>query len=167
MLGMEPHRYGWISGKEVREKVLKAIAHFEHPEIKPETRVMDLSLSAQQLVEIGRSLAVGCRVLVFDEPTSSLSQKDSQRLFEIIRDLRDKGLSIVYISHFREEVEEIADRLTVLRDGRVTGSQRVGSIAIDDIVEMMVGRSVKEMYLRSSRNPGKPVPTGERGLFPI
>ncbi len=157
MLGMEPSRYGWIQRGEVRKRVLDAIQHFEHSEIKPETPVRQLSLSAQQLVEIGRSLAVGCRVLVFDEPTSSLSQNDSQRLFEIIRDLRDKGLSIVYISHFLEEVEQIADRLTVLRDGTVVGTEEVGSIGTDEIVQMMVGRTVQEMYLRSPRKAGDSV----------
>jgi ribose transport system ATP-binding protein len=157
VLGMEPSRFGWIQRGQVRKKVLESIRHFEHPELRPETKVRDLSLSARQLVEIGRSLAVGCQVLVFDEPTSSLSQKDSRCLFEIIRDLRDRGLSIVYISHFLEEVEQIADRLTVLRDGRVVGTEKVGRIGIHDIVQMMVGRTVEEIYLRSSRKPGKPV----------
>ena len=157
MLGMEPSRYGWIRRSEIRKRVLKALQQFEHSEIKPDTRVQDLPLSAQQLVEIGRSLAVGCRVLVFDEPTSSLSQRDTDRLFEIIDDLRNKGISIVYISHFLEEVEQIADRLTVLRDGVVAGTRKVGTIQTDDIVEMMVGRKVREMYLRTRRAAGNPV----------
>ena len=157
MLGMEPNSLGFIHRREVRKKALDAIRYFDHPEIRPDTLVRQLSMSAQQLVEIGRSLAVGCEVLVFDEPTSSLSQRDIQRLFDIIRDLKIRGLSIVYISHFLEEVQRIADRLTVLRDGSVVGTRDVESVTTDEIIQMMVGREVHELYPRSSRERGEAV----------
>lgn len=151
LLGMEPTVFGIVRQSEVRDRALSALERFDHPEIRPDARVSDLSVSAQQLVEIGRSVAVGCRVLVFDEPTSSLSQRDIDRLFDVIRGLKSQGLSIVYISHFLEEVQSVADRLTVLRDGKVTGSQDIGAVTLDDIVRMMVGRKVDELYPRSIR----------------
>jgi ribose transport system ATP-binding protein len=157
LLGMEPCRLGFIQKKRVREKALEALRHFDHPEITPKTRVADLTVSAQQLVEIARSLAVGCKVLVFDEPTSSLGQRDIDRLFEIIRLLKKQGISIVYISHFLDEVEQVADRLTVLRDGSVQGTRRTDDLSTKEIVEMMVGRQVEELYPRTSRIQGEPV----------
>ncbi|HKJ67384.1 MAG TPA: sugar ABC transporter ATP-binding protein [bacterium] len=157
LLGMEPSSMGFIRWKEVRKRAAAAIEPFEHPEIQPETRVADLSVSAQQLVEIGRSLAVGCEVLVFDEPTSSLSRNDIQRLFSIIRGLREQGLAIVYISHFLEEVQQVADRLTVLRDGAVVGTKLVDEVTSDEIIEMMVGRKVDDLYPRSVRRQGEPI----------
>lgn len=161
VLGMEPNTLGFIHRQEVRKKAMEVIYHFEHPEIKPESQVRQLSLSAQQLVEIGRSLAVGCRVLIFDEPTSSLSQRDIQQLFAIIKDLKGQGLSVVYISHFLEEVQQVADRLTVLRDGSAVGTREVGSVTTNEIVQMMVGREVDELYPRSPRTQGEPVLTIE------
>ncbi|MCA9735099.1 MAG: sugar ABC transporter ATP-binding protein [Deferribacteres bacterium] len=155
MLGVEPVNNGFIRWKDVRQTALKAIERFDHPEMQPEVLVRDLTVGAQQVVEIGRSLAIGCRVLVFDEPTSSLSQKDIDKLFEIIHSLKDQGISIIYISHFLEEVQEIADRLTVLRDGTVAGSGDTVSFSTNDIVRMMVGREVKDLYPRSNRTPGE------------
>lgn len=157
LLGMEPASLGFIRWTEVRDRTAAAIKPFEHPEIQPETRVADLSVSAQQLVEIGRSLAVGCDVLAFDEPTSSLSRNDINRLFHIIRGLREKGLAIVYISHFLEEVKQVADRLTVLRDGAVVGTKQVDEVTSDQIIEMMVGRKVEQLYPRSARQQGEPI----------
>ncbi|KAA3612203.1 MAG: sugar ABC transporter ATP-binding protein [Calditrichaeota bacterium] len=157
MLGVEPVKNGFIRQKEVRKKALQAIEKFDHPELQPDTVVGDLTVGAQQLVEIGRSLAIGCRVLVFDEPTSSLSQKDITRLFEIITSLKKQDISIIYISHFLEEVQEIADRLTVLRDGSVVGSASTEDIATNEIVRMMVGREVKDLYPHSNRTPGNVV----------
>lgn len=159
LLGMEPSRWGILRRSEIREKAVQALTSLKHAEIKPETKVSDLSVGAQQLVEIGRALAVGCRVLVFDEPTSSLSRQDIDRLFEIIRNLKKQGISIIYISHFLEEVQMIADRLTVLRDGSVAGTRSIEEMTPDEIVQMMVGRKVAELYPRSPRHPGQDVLT--------
>jgi len=168
MLGVEPVKYGLIQWKKVRKTAEKVISNFEHPELRPDVLVRDLTVGAQQLVEIGRSLAIGCRVLVFDEPTSSLSQRDIAKLFEIINNLKSQDLSIIYISHILEEVLEIADRLTVLRDGSVVDTSHVNDVSTEDIVRMMVGREVAELYPRSSRTSGKPgrhekAETGEPG----
>jgi ribose transport system ATP-binding protein len=157
MLGMEPTKFGFLRLKEIRKKALDALAYFGHSEIKPDILVKELSVSAQQVVEIGRALALGCQVLVFDEPTSSLSQKDIQRLFELIKILKLKGLSIIYISHFLEEVQEISDRLTVLRDGKVVATHPTGAISTKKIVQMMVGRKIDEIYVPSQRISAEPV----------
>lgn len=157
MLGVEPVKRGLIQWKEIRKTAEKVISNFEHPELRSDVLVRDLTVGARQLVEIGRSLAKGCRVLVFDEPTSSLSQRDIVKLFEIIKNLKSGDLSIIYISHFLEEVLEIADRLTVLRDGSVVDTKNVKDVSIDDIVKMMVGREVADLYPRSSRTAGEVV----------
>ncbi len=140
MLGMEPATLGVIKSNQVRSRTLEAIKEFDNPELTPDVRVSNLSVGSQQLVEIARALAIGCRVLVLDEPTSSLTQQDVKRLFEIIKRLKQQGKAIVYISHFIEEVKLIADRVTVLRDGKVVGTSDVDAITTDEIIAMMVGR---------------------------
>lgn len=155
MLGMEPARLGVVLWKQVRQRAIEAIKEFDNPELTPDARVSNLSVGSQQLVEIARALAIGCRVLVLDEPTSSLTQQDVERLFEIIWRLKRQGKAIVYISHFIEEVKRVADTVTVLRDGRVVGSSDVDAITIDEIVALMVGRQVEELYPRSERQAGE------------
>ncbi len=155
MLGMEPARLGVVRWKQVRRRAIEAIKEFDNAELTPDARVSNLSVGSQQLVEIARALAIGCRVLVLDEPTSSLTQQDVERLFEIIGRLKRQGKAIVYISHFIEEVKRVADRVTVLRDGRAVGSSDVDAITIDEIVSLMVGRQVEELYPRSARQAGE------------
>jgi len=155
MLGMEPATLGVVRWKQVRQRTIEAIKEFDNPELTPDARVSNLSVGSQQLVEIARALAIGCRVLVLDEPTSSLTQQDVERLFEIIGRLKRQGKAIVYISHFIEEVKRVADRVTVLRDGRVVDSSDVDAITIDEIVALMVGRQVEELYPRSARQAGE------------
>ncbi len=155
MLGMEPATLGIVRWKEVRRRAIEAIQEFDNPELTPDARVSKLSVGSQQLVEIARALAIGCRVLVLDEPTSSLTQQDVERLFEIIGRLKQQGKAIVYISHFIEEVRRVADRVTVLRDGQVVGSNDVDAISNEQIIALMVGRQVEELYPRSARKPGE------------
>ncbi|MBC8468518.1 MAG: sugar ABC transporter ATP-binding protein [Planctomycetes bacterium] len=155
MLGMEPATLGVVHWKKVRQRAIEAIKEFDNPELTPDARVSNLSVGSQQLVEIARALAIGCRVLVLDEPTSSLTRQDVERLFEIIGRLKQQGKAIVYISHFIEEVKRIADKVTVLRDGRVVGGSVVDAISIDEIVALMVGRQVEELYPRSEREAGE------------
>ena len=155
LLGLEPTRWGVIRRGEARRQVETALEALEHPEIRPEARVGSLSLASRQLVEIARALVVESRVLVLDEPTSSLGRDDVERLFSLIRRLRQRGLAIVYISHFLEEVQQVADRFTVLRDGCVAGTGAVASTSMEEMVEMMVGRRLQEMFPRSTRTPGE------------
>ena len=157
LLGMEPATFGLIRRADMRQTAREVLARLGHPEISVDAPVGALSPAAQQLVEIGRALAVGCRVLVLDEPTSSLTQADTRRLFALIAELRRTGHAIVYISHFIEEVKEVADRIVVLRDGQVAGGGLTADIGAAEIVRLMVGRPVDALYPRSPRRQGAPI----------
>src|SRR5258705_5895618 len=109
MMGMEPSRFGWLDRKRLHARTREVLETFPHPEIRPETKVAELSVAARQIVEICRSIAAHARIILMDEPTSSLQREDVTRLFGLIRRLRSEGLSVIYISHFLEEVREIAD----------------------------------------------------------
>ncbi len=155
LLGMEPaNRAGVIDYKTMRSKASEALTQLGHGDINLNAPAGSLSVAQQQLVEIGRAVAVGCRVLVLDEPTSSLTAKDIRRLFALINRLRDQGHAIIYISHFLEEVKEISDRFTVLRDGSSVGSGNTADASPSKIISMMVGRSVENLYPRSEHTPG-------------
>ena len=118
----------------VRRIARAALEQLGHADIPVEAPVGGLSPAAQQLVEIARALAFGCRVLVLDEPTSSLAHGDVRKLFELIRRLKRQGLAIVYISHFIEEVTQVSDRFVVLRDGRNAGEGATPPTSGDGIV---------------------------------
>ncbi len=155
MLGMEPTSIGMVRRSVVRQKTLDALRQLGHESISPDASVGSLSIAAQQIVEIARALAIGCRVLVLDEPTSSLTLQDIECLFQVIARLRDQGHAIVYISHFLEEVKRVTDRLTVLRDGKTVGGGTTADFSITDIVGFMVGRRVDTLYPRAQRTPGE------------
>jgi ribose transport system ATP-binding protein len=157
LLGLEPSRCGVLLRQEGRRRVRDALAVLEHPEIHPEESVGRLSPGGQQLVEIGRALLFDVRILVLDEPTSSLTQEDARRLFALIRRLRERGVTVVYISHFLEEVQQVADRFTVLRDGQSVGSGTLRDFAVEHIIELMVGRRLTEQFPRVPHAPGPPI----------
>ncbi len=156
-LGLEPARgglagaLGVIDRDAVSRSARAALEQLDHPEIAVDARVGGLSPAAQQLVEIARALATGCRVLVLDEPTSSLSHHDVERLFELLARLKHQGLAIVYISHFIEEVMQVSDRFVVLRDGRNAGEGVTSEARADRIVGLMVGRTLDDLYPRRAR----------------
>lgn len=118
-----------------------------------DTRVSHLSIAEQQQVEIARALKDKARILVMDEPTAALSDRETERLFEIIRRLRDDGIAIIYISHRMEEVYALADRVSVLRDGEYIGTLNRSELSADRLVQMMVGRSLQDFYERRPSNP--------------
>lgn len=155
LLGVEPMRGPFLNWRQMRRRAGEAMAQLGRPDIRPQTPVRKLTLADQQLVEIARAVAIGCRVLVLDEPTSRLNQADVRHLFELVRRLKSQGLAIVYISHFLEEVREISDRVTVLRDGRSVGEGQTASIQTSKIIALMVGRSVDDLYPRSERKRGE------------
>jgi ribose transport system ATP-binding protein len=148
LLGVEPTRLGFVRRGEMRRIVDEALALLHHPDIRPTARAGDLSIGAQQLVEVARALAAKARVVVMDEPTSSLTQADTDVLFEVIRRLRDSGVSVIYISHFLEEVRAVADRFSVLRDGRSVGGGDVAATPTAEIIRLMVGRDLSDVYRR-------------------
>src|SRR5262245_20927073 len=157
LLGLEPTAWGFLRRREGRRRVAYALEQLEHPEIRPDSPVQDLSPAARQLGEIARALLVDVRVLILDEPTSSLTQEDARRLFALVRRLRGRGVSVVYISHFLEEVQEIADRFTVLRDGQSVGTAPLAGFDVHRIVEWMVGRRLTEQFPRVPHTIGPPV----------
>ncbi len=154
LLGAEPMRFGLIDRARMRESAVKALAELGHDDILPDAKVGNLSVAAQQLVEVARAVAVGCRVLVLDEPTSSLGHDDVRKLFALLQRLKDQGHAIVYISHFIEEVKTVADRFVVLRDGRNAGSGATSDATHHQIVELMVGGQVENLFPRSPRQQG-------------
>ncbi len=148
MLGRELDTAGWLDRKAMERKVREVLDLVRHPEISPDVPVGRLSVGAKQLVEIARALSNKSRILVMDEPTSSLSQEDSQRLFEIIRGLKGQDVSIVYISHFLEEVQRVADSYTVLRDGRSVGAGKMEGASLEDLIQLMVGQKFTQLFPR-------------------
>jgi len=146
MMGIEPSRWGILDEAGSRARTLEVLNTFHHPEIKPETRVADLSIAARQIVEVCRAIAARAQIILMDEPTSSLQRDDVQHLFGLIRKFRAQEISVVYISHFLEEVREIADSFTVLRDGRSVATGQIASATDDQLIAHMVGRSFENMF---------------------
>jgi ribose transport system ATP-binding protein len=159
LLGVEPTLGPLVRRGEIRARATAAMRQVGRPDIPLTAMAGSLSVAEQQLVEIGRAVANDCRVLVFDEPTSSLTQTDIVRLFDLIRRLKTQGRAIIYISHFLEEVKEISDHFTVLRDGQSVGGGKTTDVPASSIIAMMVGRQVKDIYPRSARQQGEAVLT--------
>jgi ribose transport system ATP-binding protein len=157
LLGLEDRRWGFVRRGVHRRRVRDALALLAHPEIQPDTPLRRLSPAACQLVEVARALVVDARVIVFDEPTSSLTRQDTEHLFDLIRRLRNCGVSIVYISHFLEEVQRVADRYTVLRDGQTVDTGPAASTPVSAIIEKMVGRSLRDLYPKVPHPIGPPI----------
>ena len=159
VLGVEPTRgpLAIVDRERMRRTAEAALAELGHADIAPDATVGDLPPAAQQLVEIARAIAIGCRVLVLDEPTSSLTHADVGRLFDRIGRLKRQGIAVVYISHFIEEVKAVSDRFVVLRDGRNAGDGVTATTRAEAIVGLMVGRAFDELYPRRPRTPGEPV----------
>lgn len=124
-------------------------------DISPTMLIKDLSIAQQQMVEVAKALSRDNKVLIMDEPTSSLTSKEIDKLFEIVRKLKSGGLSIIYISHRLEELMEIGDRVTVMRDGRYVGTRDIDKIDVSELITMMVGREIKDVYNRTYMTPGE------------
>ncbi len=150
LLGREPRRggpLGWVSRREVEAEAAPWLRRVGL-DASPRTVVSDLPIGQQQLVEIAKALSANARVLIMDEPTSSLSARETELLFRTVADLREQGVSIIYISHRLSEVKEVADRVTVLRDGRNAGDLNRSEVSHDAMVRLMVGRDVSSYYQR-------------------
>ena len=155
-LGREPLRNGLIDRDRIEREAavhLKAVGL----DVSPRTPVHELSIGQQQLVEIAKALSVQARVLIMDEPTSSLSGGEAAKLFTVIHDLRSRGVSMLYISHRLGEVKELADRVVVLRDGENAGDLERAAITHGSMVKLMVGRDLSQFYAHEPHPPGKPV----------
>ncbi len=155
-LGEEPRLcWGLINGSRRRDTARDALARLGCESIPIDVPVAQLSVAQQQMVEIARALTREPRVLVMDEPTSSLTRDDVDSLFAVIRRLREQGVSVIYISHFLEECQEICDRYTVLRDGATVTTGSMAEADLSAIIAAMVGRSVEELYPRSQHQMGE------------
>jgi ribose transport system ATP-binding protein len=153
MMGIEPSRFGVLDEKGIAQRTSEVLATFHHPEITPAARVSSLSIAARQIVEICRAIAARARIILMDEPTSSLQRDDVQHLFSVIRKFRDQGIAVIYISHFLEEVREIADTFTVLRDGRSVATGAIASVTDEELISQMVGRSISSLFPRRTERP--------------
>ena len=157
VLGAEPSHLGWLRRGAMRDTARRALAELGHGDLPPDAPVRSLSIAEQQLVEIARALAGEPRVMIFDEPTSSLTQADAERLFAVIARLKARGVSVIYISHFLEECRRVCDRFTVLRDGESVGTGALADTPMAEIIRLMVGREVSELYPRIAHTPGETV----------
>ena len=139
-----------------RQKALELL-HRIGAEISPDSEVRALSMPEQQLVEIACALGSGARIVIMDEPTASLTQKEQHLLFKVVRDLRESGVGVVYISHRLEEIFALADRVTVLRDGESVGTNNVDTLTEAQMIKLMVGREVSSIYPPAEGAPGEVV----------
>lgn len=156
-LGQLPHnRLGVVDWSEIYSRAEESLQEL-NVDINPRAEVRTLNVAEQQLNEIARILTHRPRILLLDEPTSALSDAERERLFEIINQLRDRGVSIVYISHRLAEVPRIGHRVTVLRDGQLIGTLPVKEADEDTLIKMMVGRQLTEQFPKHDVEPGEPV----------
>ena len=164
-LGREPNRAGWIRETPIEEGACRVLGDVG-ADFGPRTLVRDLSIGQQQLVEIAKALSLEARILIMDEPTSSLSQLEAERLFGVVQGLRRRGVSVIYISHRLGEVSELADRVVVLRDGMNSGELGRDEIEHDAMVQLMVGREVLRRGARRARVTGTVALEAERLVVP-
>ncbi len=154
-LGREPQRFGFVNRRRLYADSLGLLSQVGL-DCAPRTLVSTLSPGRQQLVEIAKALGTNARVLIMDEPTSSLSQHETEQLYRVVKDLRSRGISVIYISHRLGEVKELADRVVVLRDGANAGELQRDEITHDAMVRLMVGRALGR-HDRTARGHGTPV----------
>jgi len=160
-LGALPGRFGFVDRAQLRQRAAAALARVL-PEGAPlpdlAQRAGDLGQGDRQLVCLARALAQAeCRILILDEPTSTLNSSEAERLFGVVRELTKSGIAVLYVSHFLEEVERIADRYTVLRDGQFVHTGELAGTTRSELVKLMAGRDVQELFPRSARSPGEVV----------
>ncbi len=162
LLGVEPATAGVLRRAEGRTKVDAALAKVlgdAHGRFGATDLVGDLKSGDRQLVEIARALAQaeGCRVLILDEPTSSLAADDATRLFELVKRIAKDGTTVLYVTHFLEELPRVADRWTVMRDGITVGSGDIEGTSANDLVEKMAGRAIEQLFTRTKTTRGEAV----------
>ncbi len=153
-LGREDAAAGFIRRRAERQRTLKLFERIGL-DVDPDARCSELTIAQQQTVEIAKALAVDCRIMLMDEPSAALTDREVRSLFGIIEQLRQAGIGIIYISHRIEEIFEIADRVMVLRDGRRVGTRAVTDIDRNALVEMMVGRTLANEFPKRTHTPGE------------
>jgi ABC-type sugar transport system ATPase subunit len=154
-LGQEPARAGFVRRGEERRRVAELFARLGVV-VDPDAPCRELTVAQQQLVEIARALAFDARIVVMDEPSATLTPQEVERLFGIIRDLRTRGIGIIYVSHRLEEVFAVADRVLVLRDGEAIACRPIGEVTRDELIRLMVGRRLEEEFPKRQVRIGSP-----------
>jgi L-arabinose transport system ATP-binding protein len=155
-LGHMPNRFGWVNKKELRDLAFKQLAILEE-NINPSAKVGSLSIAQRQMMEIAKALARNAKIIAFDEPTSSLSDREVQKLFSIIKELKRQGRVILYVSHRLQEIFGICEEVTVFRDGKLIETfTDMTKLNQDLLVNRMVGRSIRDIYNYSPRPQGEP-----------
>jgi len=154
-LGREVHRFGLLDRRAMKRRATEWLARVGMERLDPGTLVERLSVGQQQMVEIARALGQEARVLIMDEPTAALTEHETATLFKLIRELREQGKGIVYVSHRMEEIFAICDRISVLRDGQFVGTRPIPGLGFDEVVKMMVGRTLDARYPARTPNIGE------------
>ncbi|PYT13005.1 MAG: D-xylose ABC transporter ATP-binding protein [Acidobacteria bacterium] len=144
---------GWVPRREIVERARRLIAQHRFP-LQAEWRVGKLSPAGKQMVEICRAIEQGSSLLIFDEPTSSLTASETQEVFRIVRELRARQVGVIYITHRLEELRAVGDRVTVLRDGETVHSGTLAELSMERLIQHMVGREVTTLYRREPATPG-------------
>src|SRR5215204_2910310 len=152
-LGRQPRRLGLVDRRKIREEARKLLDRMKVL-VDPDALVSNLGVAQRQMVEITKALSLDARILIMDEPTASLSGQEVERLFEIVRGLKEEDVGVIFISHHLEEVTEIGDRVTVLRDGKMVG-QVPATTDHQELVRMMVGRSIEDQFPRRRPEVGE------------
>ncbi len=153
LVGRQPVRRGAVDWKRMVGEARDLLGRLGMA-LDPRTKARELSVAQQQIVEIARALSINAKVLIMDEPTSSLTLREAEDLFVIVRQLRAAGTAIVFISHRLEELFALADRVTILRDGTYVGTRAMTGVTTDDLIRMMVGRSLGELFPKQTVAPG-------------
>jgi ribose transport system ATP-binding protein len=153
-LGREQTKGGFIDAANENREAIKLFEKIGMP-IAPNAKCIDLTVAQQQVVEIAKALSINAKIIVMDEPTAALTQQEVEHLFDIIRDLKADGIGIIYVSHRLDEIFEITDRLMVLRDGKYVGSSLLKDTSRDELIEMMVGRTLESEFPKHSADLGE------------
>ncbi len=149
-LGMERSRFGFLIKSGLEDRVIRTLKAIE-PSIDPSARVSSLSVAQKQIIEIARAASSGANVIIMDEPTAALSEREVERLFEVIRRLRKEAVTVIFISHKLDEILQLGEAVTVLRDGKHIATKLLKDIAgRSELIEMMIGRSVFQSYTPST-----------------
>lgn len=150
-------RTGILKTKEMRTRCLESLQELGVTNISPDETAGNLSVGKQQMIEIARTLSTKAELIVMDEPTAALTDREIESLFQVINKLRNRGVSIIYISHRMEEITRICDRITVLRDGEYIGTEDIKNTSFQQIVKMMVGRELGQRFPEKTNHPGEEI----------
>ncbi|WP_097028387.1 sugar ABC transporter ATP-binding protein [Clostridium peptidivorans] len=149
-------RFGFVDKKRM-EEIAREKLNTLGLDIDPNTPIKDIPIGRRQLVEIAKALLLDAELIIMDEPTAALTEKETELLFKVIRELKDKGVSFIYISHRMEEIFELCDAITVLRDGKYVGTKSIKDTSFDEVVSMMVGYDIDDRFPRIDKTPGEVV----------